>query len=146
MEDVRALFFKADQARRLALAVLFALLVVLAFSNRTVTFLLQTLARALALVLALVLVATIFSVAFFPSTFHGVHVVAFKNDFWMLDPAVDRLIVLYPPSFFRAALVRVAGLTLFGTLTFFFLLLCIQGILRRGAFITSARDEAKKRS
>ena len=40
------------------------------------------------------------------------HLVAFSNDLWMLDPARDRLIQLFPPEFWLDATLLLAGMTL----------------------------------
>ncbi len=37
------------------------------------------------------------------------HLVSFDNDFWLLNPSTDRMITMYPPSFFFDAAVTMAG-------------------------------------
>ena len=46
----------------------------------------------------------------FQQLFLGFHLTAFRNEFWLLDPATENLIVLYPPELF-AALIRRINLT-----------------------------------
>ena len=48
----------------------------------------------------------------FSSSFLVFHQLSFTNDFWMLDPATDRLVVLFPESFFSAALTDIVLRTL----------------------------------
>jgi integral membrane protein (TIGR01906 family) len=53
-------------------------------------------------IFTMVLLVIIGLVAFtnFDAVFLQFHYLAFTNDFWILDPSVDRLIVNYPPTFF----------------------------------------------
>lgn len=47
---------------------------------------------------------------FFERSFILFHQLFFSNDFWMLDPAVDKLVVLYPANFFLIIFVFILGL------------------------------------
>ena len=58
--------------------------------------------------LALIAVATLVDFGDFWTRFH---LVAFSNDFWMLDPARDNLIRLFPPPFWMDATLLLAGAT-----------------------------------
>jgi len=61
------------------------------------------------------------------------HLVAFSNDLWMLDPARDRLIQLFPPEFWLDATLLLAGMTLLEAI-----LIGTLGLLARSVSIGSA--------
>ncbi len=42
----------------------------------------------------------------FDAVFLQFHFLAFSNDFWRLDPQVDRLILMFPPNFFYDMMLR----------------------------------------
>ncbi len=50
-------------------------------------------------VLLLVSIASLL-LLFFPFFFHLFHLISFRNDFWLLDPATDFLIQIFPQEFF----------------------------------------------
>lgn len=49
---------------------------------------------------------------FFEPIFNLFHVIVFPNDFWILDPKIHLLIVLYPPEFFFKVLISAFSVTL----------------------------------
>ncbi len=52
----------------------------------------------------------------FDALFTQYHLLRFSNDFWLLDPSRDKLIQMFPESFFRDATVFVVLEALFGAL------------------------------
>ncbi len=73
---------------------------------------LELLRQASLFALLLVGVGGLIVLLTFSSSFLAFHQLSFTNDFWMLDPATDRLVVLFPESFFSAALTEVLLRTL----------------------------------
>ena len=62
-------------------------------------------------VAALVIIALV-SFTNFDAVFLQFHYVAFSNDYWILHPRVDRLIVMFPPYLFCDMMLRAAVQTL----------------------------------
>lgn len=65
------------------------------------------------LTLALMLVIGLISVINFDWFFRQFHMISFANDLWMLDPATDYLIMLFPQGFWFDAAIFCAGMTAF---------------------------------
>ena len=73
-------------------------------------------ALTLAIVIAMAAMATVDFNAFFTQF----HVISFANDFWLLDPATDYLIMLFPGEFWRDAVVIIGyGIGLIAVVTVF---------------------------
>lgn len=58
---------------------------------------------------------------FFEKSFLLFHKIFFTNDFWILNPATDKLILLFPESFFFTIFVFILGLSFVFTCLLFFL-------------------------
>lgn len=71
--------------------------------------------------LLLFLVFFISAALFFDTVFLWFHYLFFPNDFWLLNPATDRLIVLYPESFFFTIFLFIFLTVLLFALALFFL-------------------------
>ncbi len=105
MEDVRGLVRLSERL----LAFLFVVCVAwLLCSSRK----LELLRRASLFTLVVVGVGGLIVLLSFSSSFLIFHQLSFTNDLWMLDPATDRLIVLFPETFFSTALTDIVLRTL----------------------------------
>jgi integral membrane protein (TIGR01906 family) len=116
MEDVQMLVQGFSAAQWLSAAVLLAALAVgLALWKLEFLPLLGKLCLgAAALTIALPLLVALFSLLDFHSLWIGFHLVSFRNDLWILDPARDYLIMLFPLGFWFDATIRLAAQTAFG--------------------------------
>ena len=72
----------------------------------------------------------IWAIIDFDSLFYLFHILSFNNDLWILDPAHDYLIMMFPQGFFRDA-----ALFLVGTIVVEALLLLAAGIIIQKQFI-----------
>jgi len=63
------------------------------------------------LTLLLMLVLGVAIITGFDSLFWEFHILSFSNDFWLLDPATDYMIMMFPQEFWFDAFAFVAGLT-----------------------------------
>ncbi len=63
------------------------------------------------LTLSLILMLGIWAVAGFDRLFLAFHLVSFSNPFWQLDPARDKLIVMFPEGFFYDITLVIFGAT-----------------------------------
>lgn len=104
MRDVRRLF---DGLRVITLVSFLCVLVLGGLSRQRSAFLSR---RARLALLFLVLGGGLMLV-FFPSLFFTFHTLAFSNDLWMMNPAVDIMGKLFPAAFFFAFLVDVFTFT-----------------------------------
>ena len=73
------------------------------------------------LTLAIVFITGLFSLTGFSQTFYFFHVIAFTNDLWMLDPARDFLIAMFPEGFFFDATMVLVAATVMQALWLLFL-------------------------
>lgn len=73
-----------------------------------------------------ILILTVFIFSF-DKSFTIFHQIFFKNDYWLLDPDKDRLIVLLPIEFFIRAFVRILFFTIL-TLIFLFSIFYVKEI------------------
>ena len=73
------------------------------------------------LTLAIVFITGVFSLTGFSQTFYFFHVIAFTNDLWMLDPARDYLIAMFPEGFFFDATMVLVAATVMQALWLLFL-------------------------
>jgi len=67
-------------------------------------------------VLMEILLAGLLIYFLFEPIFLRFHILVFPNDFWMLDPDIHLLIVLYPPEFFFRVIVTAFSITMLITL------------------------------
>jgi uncharacterized membrane protein len=49
------------------------------------------------------------AIVFFDNFFIFFHKVLFANDYWQLDAATEKLIVIFPPELFRDLAIRLGG-------------------------------------
>ena len=66
---------------------------------------------AITLVIFVVLIGLVSIVAFQP-LFMLFHQIGFRNDLWLLDPATDMLVQIYPLGFWRDATIIIGALSL----------------------------------
>lgn len=67
---------------------------------------------------------------FFERSFVLFHELFFTNDFWMLNPAVDKLVVLYPENFFLMIFAFILGLALVFAVVLLVLSWCLKRKIR----------------
>jgi len=63
-------------------------------------------------VISEIILAALLIFFLFEPVFLKFHTLVFSNDFWLLDPQVHLLIVLYPPEFFFKVLITTFSITL----------------------------------
>lgn len=108
MVDVQRLFLNGIDARRIALAVFVAVLVILVFSKADwknilpKSFLMSVGGFAVAVGVFALLIATDFN-----KYFVMFHELFFDNDLWILDPWTDLLIRMLPEGFFFDMVIRI---------------------------------------
>lgn len=111
LADVRDLFQAMFSLQVFAIALALTLAVVL-----MVIAPLRTLAQALLygalLTGALVLATAVLASVGFDDTWHQLHLFAFTNDLWLLDPDTDHLIQMFPRDFWFEATLLIGGLTM----------------------------------
>lgn len=73
------------------------------------------------ILLFLVLVFFFCAALFFDTAFLWFHYLVFSNDFWLLNPVTDRLIILYPESFFLMIVLFILITVLLFAIVLFFL-------------------------
>lgn len=79
----------------------------------------------------------------FDAVFLQFHYVAFSNDFWRLDPSVDRLILMFPPVFFYDMMLQAAAQTIAQAAVIVGVAgayLVAKGRFRRGRFVAPHGD------
>lgn len=109
LADVRILFMKAVQIRRIGYIIGILSVGILMFLKKGS---LQILSRAFQWVSALFLLGTgslaVIGALNFTKAFTVFHELFFSNDLWILDPSVDLLINMVPEPFFIDTAVRIA--------------------------------------
>lgn len=73
-----------------------------------------------------ILLMFVIAAFFFDSAFFLFHRLFFTNDYWLLDPAIDKLIILYPQNFFMSIFLSILGVTCIFALIIFGLSLYIK--------------------
>ena len=91
--------------------------------------LLRITAWGAAVTLAIVFVTGLLSLTGFSQTFYFLHVIAFTNDLWMLDPTRDSLIAMFPEGFFFDATMVLVALTVMQGLWLLFLSTSVLKVL-----------------
>ena len=113
LDDVRKLFGLNSLVQSLGLAVVVLLLALAASSGRDEEK--QGALAGLRLGSSLALFGLVaFGVLFatqFNSMFVGFHMLAFTNEFWLLDPRTDYLVMLFPTGFWQDVFFMAGGLT-----------------------------------
>jgi len=96
MTDVKRIFREIETVAFVAFAVFFLLTFVLRKSPRFV----RAIYRASVTSLIGIGVGSVVCLIFFDSIFTAMHRFLFANDFWLLDPATDRIIRAFPGEYF----------------------------------------------
>lgn len=109
LADVRELYALSWQVRNLQLIAAFCI-AYLAYRSRRLKSVLRTYARTSALIVLGLLGLTGLAIVDFPRYFTWFHLISFDNDLWLLDPATENLINMFPEAFFAAAALRI-GIT-----------------------------------
>ena len=109
MLDVHGLMQRVFQAGWIAFAALLlgCLVIVGSDANTSVHALLRAAAIGGASTAVLVAVVAVGSLLAFERLFFAFHYSSFSNDLWLLDPARDRLIQLFPTGFFYDAALQI---------------------------------------
>lgn len=115
LDDVRNLFALSALARNISLLII-VVLVVLAVMRRVWRSVIKVYAYASAGIVVLLLALGVLAAIDFNRMFTLFHLVSFSNDLWLLDPATENLIVMFPEPFFAAAAARIAGAASLGYL------------------------------
>lgn len=105
--DVRNLYALSWQVRNLSLIAALCLAYA-AYRSRHLRRVLRAYARTSAAVIMGLLGLTGLAILDFPRYFTWFHLLAFDNDLWLLDPATENLINMFPEAFFAAAALRIA--------------------------------------
>ncbi|MDI9498125.1 MAG: TIGR01906 family membrane protein [Bacillota bacterium] len=133
MLDVRELYRTALAVRRAAVAVIVLMCGTVFFVHRKVRPALRQIARGavpgMALFLASVALVALWAVVDFSGFWTRFHLIFFRNDLWLLDPATDMLIRMVPEPFFAALVRRIVLAAAGGILLLWGLAFCVS---RRG--------------
>lgn len=120
MLDVRDLYRGALAVRRGACAVVVLACALVLFRQRRIPLALRRIARGslwgIGLFLLLVALVALWAKIDFAGFWTRFHLVFFRNDLWLLDPATDMLIRMVPEPFFGALVRRVVLATAGGIL------------------------------
>ena len=113
MIDVRNILLFVE-ALYFAVSLTFILLVFyfFTFNKKDFKFFLYDLFFSTCMFCFLLLVFFVFLSFFFTESFTIFHRFAFTNDYWLMDPATDQLIHLFPEQFFLTFFLSVLGVTL----------------------------------
>ena len=130
MRDVKEL---VDNLRSLSIMSLIGLIgyvIALLFRGRSgaVLILAQRLRKSAFAIVAVAVVFALLAAVAFPALFTLFHLVSFSNDYWLLDPRQDYLVMLFTPNFFLEATGLLIGL-IFVECAF---LICISYALQLG--------------
>lgn len=106
LEDVRKLFALSYLIRNVALAAIIATAVIAYRFGITPVATAYTYTASY--VLTSIAILSGLAVIDFNKYFTLFHLLSFSNDLWLLDPATDNLIVMFPESFFAGAALRIA--------------------------------------
>lgn len=74
-------------------------------------------------------VLIVWAVLDFDSLFYLFHILSFNNDLWLLDPAHDYLIMMFPQGFFNDATMLIVGTIIFESVLLLFAATIIPNIL-----------------
>ncbi|MDP3487947.1 MAG: TIGR01906 family membrane protein [Bacillota bacterium] len=107
LEDVRHLFALSALIRNISLLTVVVLLVLVVHRGvwRSV---IKVYACASSGIVVLLLLVGVMAAIDFNRMFTLFHLLSFSNDLWLLDPATENLIVMFPEPFFAAAAYRIA--------------------------------------
>lgn len=114
MEDVKGLMRAIFRANEVALGFVIAYVAgaVLWSGERSGRDLAKATLAAVGVGAAVGVVVGILAIVGFESAWERLHEIIFTNDLWLLDPRTDRLIQMFPESFWREATFVVVGLAL----------------------------------
>ncbi len=108
MRDVKALIGSVNAYYYISLVGIVVLFLLLYFSNRKAF--LRNMTRLFILIGAVMLLSFLVLYllqSMFSSAFTGFHLLFFDNDLWLLDPATDNMILLFPEQFFLDITARI---------------------------------------
>lgn len=109
MEDVQALVQAFFALQIAAGAVILVRLVSAVVLDRSFAYVGRDMLFGALLVVALVLVVGVLAFINFDALWTTFHEIAFRNDFWQLDPRTDYLIMLFPEPFWYTSTFRLAS-------------------------------------
>ena len=114
MEDVKDLMRTIFRANEVALGFVLAYVAgtVLWSGERSARDLAKQTLAAVGVGVVVGLVVGIFAIVGFESAWERMHEIIFTNDLWLLDPRTDRLIQMFPESFWEEATLIVVGAAL----------------------------------
>ena len=107
LEDVRHLFALSALIRNFSMLIIVILLALVAY-RKVWQSVIKIYAYASAGIVLLLLALGVMAAIDFNMMFTLFHLVSFSNDLWLLDPATENLIVMFPEPFFAAAAARIA--------------------------------------
>lgn len=133
MVDVKVLFSKAYQVRKIIIALL-AIIIVAIFkiSKKPIHFISKYLSIILTIILTICGIIGIIITTDFSKYFTIFHEIFFTNDLWLLDPATDLLINIVPLPFFMDIATFIG--ILFVILNLFVIFLCAIYLQREKSF------------
>ncbi|MBT9156420.1 MAG: hypothetical protein DDT37_01405 [Firmicutes bacterium] len=105
--DVRVLYALSWRIRNIALIAALSLSFA-AYRTRSLKRVLSAYVATTAAIVLGLLGLTGLAVLDFPRYFTWFHLISFDNDLWLLDPATENLINMFPEAFFAAAALRIA--------------------------------------
>lgn len=111
MEDVQALVQVFLRLQVVATGVAVARLLVAAFVERSAASVGRDMLLASGVLVTVVVLVGVLAAIDFSALWTRFHLVAFRNDLWLLDPTKDALIMLFPEPSWVAYTVRMAGAT-----------------------------------
>lgn len=114
MQDVKGLMRTIFRANEVSLGFVLAYVAgtVLWSGERSARGLAKETLAAVGVGAALGLAVGILAIVGFDSAWERMHEIIFTNDFWLLDPTTDRLIQMFPETFWQEATFIVVGLAL----------------------------------
>lgn len=125
MVDVKDLYLNAMMVRNVSFVVFILSLIYLIYSlkKETFKFLLKSLHTVIIGVGAIVLALALFAWIDFDTFWTNFHLIFFDNDLWILNPRVDRLIMMVPSIFFSRLVTKIILGTVLSWFIFYVVLL-----------------------
>jgi integral membrane protein (TIGR01906 family) len=138
MEDVKDRFQAVNKAQELSVIYALSYIAVVVLWAREVTMRQMALQVAAGCVICLAAIGALVAVglAGFDSAWEDFHELMFSNDFWLLNPATDHLIQMFPPAFWESIVFFI------GTLIAAEAILLMIGA---GIYIGASRHQAAQR-
>ena len=127
MIDVRNMLLKVQYIFFAAIMIfLLGLLYYYSFSRESFYFFLYEVFYSTSTLTIFILLMFVTSAFFFDSAFFLFHRFFFSNNYWLMDPAMDKLVLLFPQNFFLNIFLSVLGVTFIFALIIFGLSLYIK--------------------